>query len=155
MTNYAPLTAIWGAISGSTDTAKLATLNAMTVAGPPQDVPLGSVIGYLGLAGKLKPLIAYASAPPSGAVPASVAVAEALVTLLQMPNAPGFSMSNPTTYAAVNGMLTQLVADPLSGIAAADPAALLALSATTVPWWQANGFNGPLNQNDLNAAGLS
>lgn len=155
MPNYAPLTAIWPNVSGTDDPTKLATLNAMTAAGQARDVSVSAIVGYLGLQGKLKPLINYAATPGTTAIAAAAAVAEALVTLLQSPNAPGFQMSNATVYTTVSGMLATLASDPLSGITATDQTNLLALAAATAPWWQVNGFNGPLNLNDIAAAGLS
>lgn len=149
MAYYDTLVAQWGTLTGTT-AQKLVALNAQTVAGPKKDVPVSSVVGYLALNAKLSGVQKYASAPP--ATEAGIAGAE-LVAILNCPNAPPFGMADPTTYAAVNGLLSALASDSTSGITSADVTALLALAATSVPWWQANGYSSPISASDLAAAG--
>jgi hypothetical protein len=152
MTNYAPLQAEWPNLSGTT-AQKIATLNAMTVAGPNQDVPVSSVVAYLALDLKLATLKNYAASPPSGSNASVVAVAQNFVAMLSVNEPPPFEMSNPMIYSAISGFLTTLATDTNTGIVTADVTALLALAATTLPWWEANGYAGPITGDDLAAAG--
>ena len=148
---------VTGAPLAGTTPQKLALLNAWTVAGPPQDIPMASVVAYLALNGKLAGLQAYAASAASGATfltQAQVAARE-LVALMSVPSITAFEMSNPAIYAGVSGFLTALAGDSVSGITSADVSNLMAMSATAKPWWQAQGYGGPLNANDLDAAGLS
>lgn len=58
-------------------------------------------------------------------------------------------------YAALRALWATLPSgDVNTGIAAADVTALLALAGgPPVPWWKANGYTSPFNENDLAAAG--
>lgn len=151
MAYYDALKAAWAGLSGTT-AEKLAAINSQTVAGPNVEVPVSVVVGYLALAGKLSGLLAYAASAP--ATEAGVAAKE-LAALIGSPNAPAFAMGNPQTAATVTAFLGALVGDPASGLTSADQTAILALAATTRPWWQASGYGGPFNPNDLEAAELS
>ncbi len=153
MAYYDPLIAIWPNVPGSTTADKLAALNAMTAAGPYKDVSPSAIIGYLGLQGKLYNLISYANNPPTNAISTSVSVAKVLISILTMPSAPAFQTSQSAIYNTIVAMLSQLVADPLTGLVSADQTNLVALANTTIPWWQANGLLAPVNLNDLAAAG--
>jgi hypothetical protein len=149
MAYYDAFISKWNTLSGTT-AQKLAEINALTVPGPNQDVPASQVIGYLALNGKLSGLQAYAASAPN--TTAGVAARE-LVALFAMPTFSTFEMSNPTIYDGVEGFLTALAGDPNSGITSSDVTALLAMAATTEPWWQANGYTSAFNENDLEAAG--
>jgi hypothetical protein len=48
-------------------------------------------------------------------------------------------------------MLADLVSHGLLTQAQSD--AIVAMSATTIPWWQANGYTSPFTLDDLAAAG--
>lgn len=151
MAYYTALINEWATLpSGDTTAQKLAAINAMTVAGPNQDVSISSVVAYLGLNGKLPGLIKYAESPPATA--AGVAGAS-LVALFNMPNAPGFQTSNSTVYGTLSTMLNALAGDSNSGITSTDVTNLLALASTTIPWWQSNGYSSSFTQADLDAAG--
>jgi hypothetical protein len=161
MAYYDALVAKWATLSGTT-AQKLAAINALTVAGPIVDVRVSAVVGYLGVNAKMSGLQSYAAnavAGQNGATTTSVIAARELVAIMNCPNAPAFQMSNPTIYAAMETMLEALVADSTSGITAGDQAALLALAATSIPWWSApvaqggGGLSGPISEADLEAAG--
>lgn len=139
-----------GLSSSMTTAQKLAALNGWAVAGPNVNVNVSAVVGYLGLNGKLSALAKYAASPPATA--AGVAGQE-LLAIINCPNAPAFQTSNPTVYQTIEGMLTTLAGDANSGISSTDVTNLLALAATTVPWWQANGYGRPISMDDLTAAG--
>jgi acetylornithine deacetylase/succinyl-diaminopimelate desuccinylase-like protein len=155
---YAALIAKWDTLTGTT-AEKLAAINALVVAGPTLDVPVSALVGYLGLNLKLAKLQAYAANPPSGSGPEAVAVAQEVISLIASPNAPGFGTSDPAILATVTALLEALVADANTGLTSADQAAILALAATSVPWWQASvadggaGLSSPVTQADLDAAG--
>jgi hypothetical protein len=152
MAYYDALIARWATLAGTT-AEKLAAINALTVAGPTTDVSVSAVVAYLALSGKLAGLEAYAQNPPSNADAQALVAARELVALMSSPNAPPFRMSDPAVYATVEGFLSALVADAATGITAENQAALLALAATAIPWWQASGYASPISQGDLDAAG--
>jgi hypothetical protein len=64
-------------------------------------------------------------------------------------------MSDPATYSAVQNFLGALAADSNTGITAGDVTALLAMAATTIPWWKASGYPCPFSGQDIVNAGLS
>jgi hypothetical protein len=154
MAYFDALRAQWTTLpAGDTPAQKLAAINALTLAGPAVDVPVGEVAGYLALQGKLSALQAYAASPPAGANATAVVAAKELVTLLGAPSVSVFRMSDAATATAVRNFLNALTADAATGITAQDVAALLGLAATTLPWWQASGYSSPIAQSDLDAAG--
>lgn len=160
MAYYDALVAKWATLAGTT-AEKLAAIDALTLAGPNQDVRATAVVGYLALAGKLAGLQAYAASASTSA-PAGVA-AKQFFALLSIPSFTAFEMSDPTVYQAVEAWLNAWAADSATGITADNVAAILALAATTLPWWQApvasggGGLTSPVSQNDLDAVvgGLS
>ena len=69
-------------------------------------------------------------------------------------------MSDPNVFAAFNSLADAIVAQEsaspgTTGCTQAVLNGLLALAQTTLPWWQANGFNAPLAVSDATNAGLS
>ena len=163
--SYSNLIAAWNApttppagvtgasLAGLATAAKIAAVNGWTVAGPAKDVSASSVLGYLALQGKLSMLQIYAAgAPTTGRSAAQVAACE-LVALFTLPSFTGFQMSNPAVYAACGGFLSALTLDAVSGIVAADVTNILALAATTAPWWESAGLSSPISAADLDAAG--
>jgi len=161
MTDYTALASLWATLpAGDTTEQKLAAVNAMSVAGPKQDVPVGEVVGYLALQGKLSALQDYAAAK-TGQAQAVIAARE-LATLLAAPSVSTFRMSDETTYGAIAAFLNALAGDAASGITAADVTALLALAqAPDISWCRANGYpdaaqgGGGLTLIDVQAAGLN
>ena len=152
MVDYTALKALWPTLTGTTD-QNIEAVNAMTVAGPPKDVPAQSVYGYLALVGKLVGLKAYADTP--AATQASLA-AQQFFYLINLPTFETFSMSDPNVYASVQGWLGAWAADPTTKITAQDAAVILQMASTAVPWWSVNGLTGPISTPDLvNAGGLS
>lgn len=153
MAYYDALAAKWATLSGTT-TEKLSAINTLTVAGSNADVSVSSVLGYLALNGKLSNLLAYAASPPAGANAQAVVAAKEVSALFSTASFTTFAMSNAAIYAGVQGFISALVADAANtGITAADMSALLALAATTMPWWQSAGYTSSFNTNDLAAAG--
>lgn len=150
MAYYDALIAKWGTLSGTT-AAKLAAINALTVAGPSQDVAPSAIVAYLALNLRLATLLKYAANPP--ATEAGAAAAE-LAAILQMgSNAPIFASSQAAVLVAVTGMLNAIAADESSGLMSTDAVNLIALASTALPWWQANGYTSPFTQADLDAIG--
>ena len=170
MAYYTALIAAWGSttlpagvtgtplVSGASAVSNLALLNAWTVAGPNVDVPVSSVVAYLGNVLKLPGLNGYATAAaavaPASRTEAQLAGME-LVELFGMPDAPAFKTSVASEYTLLEGMLTAIAGDSASGLTTADVTALMALAATTIPWWQSVGMTSPVSPNDLSAAGLA
>lgn len=152
MAYYDALKAKWATLTG-TVADKLTAINAATVVGPRVDVAISSVVGYLALQAKLSTLQAYASNPPTSAVPQAVVAAKELVTLIATPSIHIFQLTDANTYAAVSNFLNALAGDAGTGIVASDVTALLGMAETTVSWWSANGYSSPISQTDLDAAG--
>lgn len=168
--SYDALKAAWGnptqlpagvtgtLLNGLAQAQKIAAVNGWTVAGPAQDVSGGAVLGYLALSGKLASLQLYAASPPTGSItgfPLAVMAAKQLITLLSFPSFTGFQTSQAAVLSAVTNFLSLLASDPASGIVMADVNALLALTATILPWWQSSGLTSPISAGDLAAAGLT
>lgn len=159
MAYYDALRTEWATLSGST-ADKLAEINALTIPGPAQDVTVRSVVGMLLLNGAYLRASNFAKSTPTGDAThdAALVAMQTLMAWLTVPNAPDVQMSNPTTFGAVKAMgdaaLAQELASPNStGFTQPVHDALLALAATTIPWWQSAGYTSPINQNDLEAAG--
>ena len=159
MTNYAPLVAVWPSLTGTTD-QKLAQINSMTSVGPMADVSVPQVVGFMLLSGAYLPgsKFAQGAVTGNGVHDAALLAMQTLMAVITVPNAPGLNMSNPTVYAEIKGMadavLAQETATPGStGFTQTVHDGLLALAATTVPWWQANGFTSMFDSGDLAAAG--
>lgn len=116
----------------------LPTLNAQTVSGT-VDVPVQAIAAYLGSSMKLASFLSWASSPPSGSSPASVASAAELAFAFGHPTlVPSFAMSNAEIAAQMQGALESLVS-PGSGvtgpITSTDQSEILGLSVKTNPLW--------------------
>lgn len=149
--NVEALKTVWASLSGPTY-AKLAALEAIKVAGPPRDVSLQDVENYLCTDGKIATMRDFVHTPPVDADPRALIAANYLVALIQN-GTPMLITSDATTLAQVMTFLAMMTLDPRTGITADDASALLAMTASEVPWWQAHGFDGPINVKDLIAAG--
>jgi len=134
----------------------------MTVAGPNVDVSIQQVAGYLLLQGIYPTITAFAATSPNQTEPhdGALLAAKTFVAWIALPNPPPVHMSQSDVFAAVNqmgnAMMAQETASPGStGFTQDVLNGLLALGQTVVPWWQANGFSGPVMAGDAIAAGLS
>ena len=146
----------WSSLSGSTVADKLASLNAMTVAGPNVDVSIQQVAGYLLLQGVYPTIATFAEGSPNNTQPhdGALSAAKSFMAWVTMPNPPDVHFSQSAVAAAVtqlgNAMVAQETASPGStGFTQAVLDGLLALGQTTLPWWQANGFGGPVTSTDV------
>lgn len=139
MAYYDALKAIWSSLSGTTD-AKLAALNAMTVAGPNAPVDVVTATNYMRQNGTW-----YAIKAAAGSNQAAFAAVD-LVNDLRVQT---IDFSLPI----VVQMGAMLVSANLMTQAQWD--GLMALSKTTIPWWQSVGLNSPVGIGDLEATGLS
>jgi hypothetical protein len=152
MADYSALQTLWATLPpDNTTDQNLAAVNAMTVAVPPVDIPASAIAGYLGRNLRLAPLIAYATAAPSGSNPAAVMIAKNLLAILQLGSPPDFQSSDPATFASLSTALGVLVSDPLSGLTSGDAAAIVALSQPTIPWSRANGYETPITADTIAA----
>jgi len=146
MAYYDALIAKWAALTGTTE-EKLSAINALTVAGPPQLVPIANIMAYLRANNLWLPIKANAlSASPNPA-------AEAWLDLNQDLRAEHIDMTLAVWGAGLGalvqaGLLTQEQANAIS-----------AMGTTTVSWCEANGYpfidagRGNLGGGDLAAAG--
>ena len=155
------LSLIWPSLSGSLQD-KLAQLNAMTVTGPGVDVSIQQVAGFLLLNGIYPTIDTFAGTTNNGTQPhdGALLAAKTFLAWIGLQNAPLVHMSQPAVVSAVtqmgNAMVAQEEAAPGStGFTQAVLDGLLALGQTTQPWWQANGFSGPVTSGDAAAAGLT
>lgn len=143
-------------VAGDTTAQKLAKINAWTVLGPKQDVRVGDVIHYLGVAGLLTAmedwLAGLASPTPSNVITARIAAKE-LLRVIASSHVDSFKMSDPATYSQMQGMLNALAASPPGFLSAQNVSDLLAMAATAVAWWQSAGYTSPFSNADLAAAG--
>jgi hypothetical protein len=155
------LSQIWPSLSGATTTDKLATLNAMTVAGPAVDVSIQQVMGFLLINGIYPTIAAFAGTTANSTQPhdGALQAAKTFMAWIELQNAPPVHMSQSSVVDAVtqmgNAMVAQETASPGStGFTQAILNELLALGQTTQPWWQANGFSGPVTSADAASAGV-
>jgi len=132
---YDALVTEWATLTGTTS-AKLAAVNALTVAGPVEPVPVLSIMTYL-RANNLWMTIKSSATPG----------AQAAVDYNSDPRVQTLDVTLPITQ----GMLADLVSHTL--LTQAQSNAITALGNTSVPWWQANGYSGPFSEPDLQAAG--
>ena len=147
---------------GMTTAQKLAAVNAWITAGPNVNVDVSAVVGKLMLTQAYFPLLAFSQGAGTGnpTHDAALLSAKTLMTLISIPNAPVFQMSDAATYATVRGMMDAILAQEsaapgTAGFTQAVHDALLALCATTAPWWQANSYPRAFDLGDVAAAGLS
>jgi hypothetical protein len=138
--------------------ARLATLNARTVPGPGRDVPCVEVFALLATSGAYLTLQAFAAGSYTGDATHDHALvaAKLLTATLNNPNTPTFRMTDPGTNAAMarslGALLAQETAVPGStGITQEVHDSLMALDATTIPWWKSVGYSSPISPSDLEA----
>jgi hypothetical protein len=155
------LSQIWPSLNGTATADKLAALNAMTVAGPAVDVNIQQVMGFLLLSGIYPTIAAFASTANNNTQPhdGALQAAKTFMAWIELQNAPAVHMSQSSVVDAVtqmgNAMVAQETASPGStGFTQAILNGLLALGQTTQPWWQANGFSGPVTSADAASAGV-
>ncbi len=150
--NIQALSTIWAGLTGTTE-QKLVALNNTQVPGPPVDVAQSLVQVVCARNGLLATLPSYANSPPAGAIPQAVVAAQYLVVILTDPNQKTITTSQAPVLSAVQSLLEALVSDPLSGVQQSVANQLMALVQPLVPWWQVNGFSGPVGVLDLISAG--
>lgn len=134
-----------------TTSQKLTAINAWTVAGSAKDIPISEVAGYLLLNGITAKARAFLASPPSGTAQADLITAQSLLDLISTPTVSTIQTSNPAVATQVATLLGNLQAVGI--ISATDVTNLLALSSTSVPWWQVAGYTSAISANDLMAAG--
>lgn len=139
MAYYDALAAKWATLSGSAE-EKLDAINALAVAGADQLVTIIDIMTYLRSNNLWLPIKSAAG---------TNAAAAAVVDIEEDLRATTIDFNLPI----VKTLLGLLVSSSLLSQKNADD--LAAMKVTTLPWWQANGYPGPFNSNDLIAAGLS
>jgi hypothetical protein len=149
------LRAKWAAYPSSMTTSdKLAALNSLSVPGPARDVQRSEIKKVLQGGGVFDRMQAYVANPAAATQPCLTATNYilALVTYEASLN-PVLATSIPANLAAIQVLVPNLLADPANGMTPATLTAVMALITPGVPWWQANGFSGPILVSDLIAAG--
>ena len=137
MAYYTALINEWPNLTPGTTAQKLAQINAMTVTG---SVPTTIYV----TADQIFNCINWTEF--------AALTAQQQSNLLAMLHTPGQLLGgSANTSRLLDGMLLAYF-----NVAGPTIANLTALAqATVTPWWQANGYPGPFNNNDLIAAGLS
>lgn len=147
--NLTALASTWAGLSGST-TKKLAVINALTVVGPTVDIDLDAIENFLVTSNKIVGLRAFVNQTPPNPDAGALLAASYLLALLNGSDGPKLRAASQPGLLTI---LAGLSADARTGISAANVTALNAKCAPAVPWWQANGFGGPITVGDLIAAG--
>jgi hypothetical protein len=160
---YDAFTTEWATLTGTTQ-EKLDAINALTAPGPNVDVEISTVVGKLMLAGAYLKLQAFsqgaynndATKPHDAALDA----AKMLMAMVTTANAPAFAMSDPASNTIINSLMGVILAQEhdqpgTTGFTLEVHDTLIALSQTTVPWWQANGYKRAFDLGDVAAAGVS
>lgn len=163
MAYYDALIAKWPDIQGADNTLKLVNINTLTVVSRNKvDVPVSSVVGKLMLSGVYLTLglFAQGSSTNDPAHDAALGSAKLLMSVITIPNAPVFGMSDPTVYAEVKGLMDYILAYELAnpgatGFNQAIHDQLLGLADRSLFWWQENGYSRQFDMGDLVAAGLN
>jgi len=162
---YDALVAKWSTLTGTTS-EKLDAVNALTVPGPNVDVQISAVVGVMALSGAYLSVSAFAQGSSNGSPThdAALSYAKLFISILTMPNAPSFAMSDPTDNAVITGMMDAILAQETAvpgstGFTQAIRDKLIALSATSLPWWKASvadgggGLSSTVSVDDLIEAG--
>ena len=141
---------------GFTTAQKLAALNALMVAGPNADVPVPTVVALLEGQGVYATFFAYcahaiATLEAGGTLTGAQQAAANWAAFIATPGISSVQTSVPAVYSMVSTMMSAIASDSASGLTGAIVSSLLALAATQIPWWQANGFSGPITSAYLTA----
>jgi hypothetical protein len=148
--DYLALASAWSGLAGNTTVKKLQAINATLSSGEPSDLPLNVVSDFVRNSGKLPGIASFVNNPPASPDATALLAANYLLVLILG----GADSIIPA--ASVQPLLTildNISADPRTGVGAAAVTAFNNICIPTVPWWQANGFNGPVTLFDLMAAG--
>lgn len=152
--NYTALSTIWATYPASMSTSqKMAALNATIVPGPAVNVSRTSIKAILQGAGVLDTMQAYI-ANPAATQPALTATNYLLaVIIFEATLGDVLQTSVPANLTMIENLGPDLLADPANGMTQAILTQIMNLITPGVPWWQANGFSGPVLVSDLIAAG--
>ena len=128
---------------GFTTAQKLAALNALMVAGPNADGVYATFFAYCAHA--------IATLEAGGTLTGAQQAAANWAAFIATPGISSVQTSVPAVYSMVSTMMSAIASDSASGLTGAIVSSLLALAATQIPWWQANGFSGPITSAYLTA----
>lgn len=132
--------------TASQTVAKITQLNAITQNGQQLPLPILTAVAYLREQGAWLPIKAAAAAGAVTNTPTAAQVAAmATIDLYEDTRAQALDF----TLAVVAEMMSALVSGSLLTQTQADT--LTAMSFVQVPWWQANGYSGPVSPSDLEA----
>ena len=156
--DYTALQNEWPLLAAGTTAQKLAQINAMTVApSGTLDVSASAIFNVLLRTGEWGNIELMSRPMPTATLGQALNATDAnvakLITFARIVQS-GLTIptSDPTIATSINSLLTQMVAAHL--IAASTQTAIVALAVKgTVPWWEANGYEAPINASDLAAAG--
>lgn len=144
------LASTWSGLANGSTSTKLTAINALLISGPTVDIDLGIVQGFLKNNGKMPGLLAFVNNTPSSPNPLALQAANYLLAILSGSDGPLLKTASTPGLLAI---LDNLSADARTGITAGNVTAFNNVCTPKVPWWQANGFDGPIDISDLIAAG--
>lgn len=156
--DLAALTTIWSTFPSTMTTAdKMSALNHVTAIGPARDVLRSEIKKVLSVNGTMTKMQAYVANPTAATQPCLTATnyIVALITYEAALASVGDTLktSDPTNLNTIQSMVPNLLSDPNNGLTQDVMDQVMALITPRVPWWQANGFSGPILVSDLIAAG--
>jgi len=132
----------------------LALLNSTTVAGPTQAVTLIGFANYLIGNGVYHTFLAYCTKAfnlmVTGGSPTAAQLAAAQYYAMSVTQGMTTLVFTTSTVDFTN-WLNAIAADVASGLTAPLVTGLVALTASQIPWWQANGFTGLITNAYLTA----
>jgi hypothetical protein len=156
MPNYDMLRESWLATGPMSVKDKLAAINTLQMPGVPVDISTAALRNVLDQQGKLALLELYASAIETkhlrerlgqAALSPGVIAANYLLAMLNESN-----VLRVYQHPAFKRLLTDIAADPCSGITQTDVETLLA--PPVIAWWKLAGFGKPVGLLDLMTAGI-
>ena len=145
----AALQAKWATLSGTT-VSKLQQINAATAPGQVQDIPAEQINALLMKSGKRAGLEAFVIATPNSPLGQSLQAANYLWAII---NGCDGGICKFASDPGLIALLAHLADDARTGITAGNVTTVVNLATPQLPWWQANGFTGPIALSDLISAG--
>lgn len=154
--NLTALQTVWATFPATMTTSdKLSLLNSKIVPGPPKDVRRSEIKKILSASGALPTMAAYVASPVGATSHDCLVATNYLFALITYEATLGdiLATSDVTNLNTIEGMVQNLLLEAANGMTQPVIDAVMALITPGVPWWQANGFTGPVLVSDLIAAG--
>lgn len=153
--NLQALAEVWVTLPAGSTSEKLALLNTKMVSGPARDVRRSEIRKILTATGAMPKMQAYVANPAAAQQPPCLLATNYLIALVtyEATITDTLQTSDPVNLNNIEGMVPNLLLEPVNGLTQEIMGAIMALITPNVLWWQANGFSGPVLISDLIAAG--